>query len=113
MKKFLVLFTAPAETREKMQNATSGEMQKGMQPWVDWFKKVGDALVDKGMPLSNAMALTKDGTEPGNPEYVAYDIVQAESIDEALDLMKSNPHLQREGARIQIHEMWDMNGMIK
>ena len=113
MKKFLVLFTAPAETRAKMQSATPEEMQKSMQPWMDWFAKMGDALVDKGMPLTNAMALTNDGSEPGNPEFVAYDIIQAESIDEALELMKSNPHLQREGGRIQLHEMWDMNGLIK
>ena len=112
MKKFLVLFTAPTETREKMQNASSEEMQKGMQPWMDWFSKMGDALVDKGMPLTNAMALTKEGTESGNPEYVAYDIIQADDIDSAMELLKDNPHLKREGGRIQVHEMWDMNGML-
>lgn len=113
MKKFLVLFTAPAATREKMQNATPEEMQTSMQPWMEWFGKVGDALVDKGMPLTNAMGLTKDGTEPGNVDIVAYDIVQAKDIDSALELMKSNPHLDREGGKIDIHEMWNMNGMIK
>lgn len=113
MKKFLVLFTAPTETREKMQNATPEEMQKGMKPWVDWFEKMGDKVVDKGMPLANAMALTSEGIEPGNPEYVAYEVVQAEDIDAALEMMKSNPHLEREGARIQIHETWDMHGMLK
>lgn len=113
MKKFLVLFSAPAETRAKMQSATPEEMQANMQPWMGWFGKVGDALVDRGMPLTNAMALTKEGTEPGDPAYVAYDIVQAEDIDGALALMKDNPHLQREGGRIEVHEMWDMNGMIK
>lgn len=113
MKKFLVLFSAPAETREKMQSASPEEMQASMQPWMDWFAKVGTALVDKGMPLTNSMALTKEGTEPGNPEYVAYDIVEAEDVDGALELMKNNPHLNREGGRIEVHEMWDMNGMIK
>ena len=113
MKKFLVLFTAPADTRAKMQSATPEEMQEGMKPWMEWFSSMGDKLVDKGMPLTNAMALTKEGTEPGNPEYVAYEVIQAEDIDAALEMMKSNPHLDREGARIQIHETWDMNGMIK
>src|SRR6187551_775536 len=113
MKKFLVLFTAPADTRAKMQSATPEEMQAGMKPWMDWFSKMGDKLVDKGMPLTNAMGLTKEGTEPGNPEYVAYDIIQADDIDAAMELLKDNPHLEREGARIQIHETWDMNGMIK
>jgi hypothetical protein len=113
MKKFLVLFSAPAETRAKMQSATPEEMQASMQPWMDWFAKMGNALVDRGMPLTNAMALTKEGTEPGDPQFVAYDIVEAESIDAALALMKSNPHVDREGGKIEVHEMWDMNGMIK
>ena len=113
MKKFLVLFTAPAQTREKMQSATSEEMQNSMQPWMDWFAKMGDTIVDRGMPTTHAMALTKDGTEPGNVEVVAYDIIQAESIEDALEKMKSCPHLEREGAMIDIHETWDMNGMIK
>lgn len=113
MKKFLVLFSAPAATREKMQSATKEEMQASMKPWMDWFATVGSALVDKGMPLTHAMALTKTGTEPGNPDYVAYDIVQAEDIDGVLELMKSNPHLDREGGKVEVHEMWDMNGMIK
>ncbi|MDE2025893.1 MAG: hypothetical protein KGJ07_05345 [Patescibacteria group bacterium] len=113
MKKFLVLFSAPTATREKMQSATPEEMQSAMKPWMDWFASVGNALVDRGMPLTHAMGLTKTGIEPGNPDYVAYDIVQAESIDEALTLMKSNPHLEREGGKIEIHEMWDMNGMLK
>lgn len=113
MKKFLVLFSAPTATRDKMQSASPEEMKASMQPWMDWFAKVGAALVDKGMPLTHAMALTKDGQEPGNVEYVAYDIVQAEDIDAALDLMKSNPHLDREGGKIEVHEMWDMNGMLQ
>lgn len=113
MKKFLVLFSAPAETRAKMQSATPEEMQASMKPWMDWFAAMGDTIVDRGMPTTHAMGLTKQGTEPGNAEIVAYDIIQAESIDDALEKMKTCPHLDRPGAKIDIHETWDMNGMIK
>src|SRR6266481_3650534 len=108
MKKFLVIFTAPAETRAKMQSATPEEMQASMKPWMDWFAEMGETIVDRGMPTTNTMALTKDGTEPGNVDVVAYDIIQAENIDDALEKMKSCPHLEREGAKIDIHETWDM-----
>lgn len=113
MKKFLVLFFASAEEREKMQTSTPEQMQAGMKPWMDWFAKVGESVVDKGSPVTHAMKLTKSGTEPGDASLVAYDIVQAEDIDAALTLLQDNPHLGREGAEIDIHEMWDMNGMIK
>ncbi len=111
MKKFLLLYTAPAEVREKMQNATPEEMKEGMQPWMEWFGKVGSNLVDKGMPLSNAMTVTKDGEMPGNVEFVGYNVVQADDIDGAIALAKQNPHLEREGATVEVHEMMSMPGM--
>ncbi len=113
MKKFLVLFFATAEEREKMQSATPEQMQAGMKPWMDWFAKVGDAVVDKGSPVTHAMKLTKSDVMPGDASLVAYDIVQAEDIDTAVNLLKDNPHLDRPGGEIDVHEMWDMNGMIK
>lgn len=113
MKKFLVLFFASAEEREKMQTATPEQMQAGMKPWIDWFAKVGDAVVDKGSPVTHAMKLTNSGKEPGNVTLVAYDIVQAEDIDKALALLQDNPHMNRLGGEIEVHEMWDMNGMVK
>lgn len=111
MKKFLLLYTAPTETREKMQNATPEEMKEGMQPWIEWFGKVGANLVDKGMPLSNAITITKDGEMPGNAEFVGYNVVQAEDIDAAIALAKQNPHLEREGATVEVHEMMEMPGL--
>ena len=111
MKKFLLLYTAPAEVREKMQNASPEEMTAGMQPWIEWFGKVGTNLVDKGMPLAHAMTVTKDGEMPGNVEFVGYNIIQAEDIDGAMEIAKQNPHIQREGATVEVHEMMPMPGM--
>ncbi len=111
MKKFLLLYTAPAETREKMQNASPEEMKEGMQPWMDWFAKVGNNLIDKGLPLGNAMTVTTEGEMPGNVEFVGYNIVQADDIEGALALAKSNPHLERDGATVEVHEMLPVPGM--
>ena len=111
MKKFLLLYTAPTETREKMQNATPEEMKEGMSVWIEWFGKVGDKLVDKGMPLGNAMTVTKEGEMPGNVEFVAYNVIQAQDLDEALEIAKMSPHLDREGATVEVHEMMPMPGM--
>ncbi|HXS15024.1 MAG TPA: hypothetical protein VN711_02760 [Candidatus Saccharimonadales bacterium] len=111
MTKFLLLYTAPAETRQRMQQATPEEMKEGMQPWMDWFQRVGANMVDKGMPLAHAMTVTQDGVQPGNPEYVGYNVVQAENIDEAIAYAKDNPHMKREGGAVEVHEMMEMPGM--
>ncbi len=112
MKRYLLLFTAPTEVREKMQSASPEEMKAAMQPWMDWFAKVGEKMVDKGMPLANAMTVTKEGVMPGNVEFVGYDVVQAENIDEAMDIAKESPHLDRgEGTTVEVHEMMDMPGL--
>ncbi|HYK08983.1 MAG TPA: hypothetical protein VEW42_05785 [Candidatus Eisenbacteria bacterium] len=111
MKKFLLLYTAPTEVREQMQNATPEEMKEGMNAWVEWFKQVGDNIVDKGMPLGNAMTVTKEGEMPGNVKFVAYTVIQAEDLDGALKAAKMSPHLEREGATVEVHEMMPMPGM--
>ena len=111
MKKFLLLFTAPTEVREQMQNASPEEMKAGMKPWMDWFAKVGDKMIDKGFPLSNAMTVTKEGEMPGNVEFVAYDVIQADDIDDAVAIAKSSPHLDRPGSTVEVHEMMPMPGM--
>ena len=66
MKKFLVLFTAPTETREKMQNASSEEMQKGMQPWMDWFSK-NWCFLSRTYQRTRAIASTDQQTQTGHP----------------------------------------------
>lgn len=111
MKKFLLLYTAPTEVREQMQKATPEEMKEGMQPWMEWFKQVGDNLVDKGFPLSNAMTVTKEGEIPGNVEFTGYTVLQAEDMDGALKAAKMSPHLDREGATVEVHEMMPMPGL--
>lgn len=76
--------------------------------WGIWFKENGEKIADKGMPLMHAMTVTKDEEMPGNPEIVAYNIIQAEDIDEAMKIAKKSPHLSREETTIEVHEMWPM-----
>jgi hypothetical protein len=47
MKKFLLLYTAPTETREKMQSASSEEMKEGMEHGLRGFKKLVTSLLIK------------------------------------------------------------------
>ena len=62
--------------------------------WGDWFASVGPRFVDSGNPFSQGRQVTKTGSadipvEPG--EITGYSIVNAESLDEAEQLLEGCP----------------------
>ena len=64
------------------------------EQWPDWFRKVGDQLIDRGSPMQNGLTLHKDGsTSDSATNYNGYSIIQAKNLDEALNLLKDNPFL--------------------
>lgn len=112
MKKFIVIYHAPKGAAEKMAGATPEEAQKGMEPWFAWKDKVGSGMVDMGTPLGNGMKVTKEGTSPSDKDVVGYSILQANTMDETAEMLKSHPHLDWvEGCEIEIHESLPLPGM--
>jgi hypothetical protein len=64
------------------------------EKWPDWFRKVGDHLVDKGSPMKNGLVLHKDGsTSDSAARFNGYSFLQAKNLDEALNLIKDHPFL--------------------
>ena len=53
MKKFVVLYHAPAEAVQGMMEMSPEEAQKGMEPWMAWAARSRSGLVDLGAPLAN------------------------------------------------------------
>lgn len=112
MEKFVVIYHAPKEAAEKMANVSPQEAKKGMEPWFAWKEKVGDKMVDLGTPLGNGMKVTKSGTSPSEKEVVGYTILQANSMDEAVEMLKGHPHLDWvDGCSIEVHESLPLPGM--
>jgi len=48
MKKFMVIYHAPAEAVAQMESATPEQKAEGMKPWLAWKDSVGNKLVDFG-----------------------------------------------------------------
>lgn len=112
MKKFIVLYYAPTEAREKMQNSTPEEMKNGMAPWMEWKEKLGEGLVEMGTPLGNAMKVTNSGVVPGDANVIGYSVLQAENIDAAVLMVKEHPHLKwTAGCEIEVYESLPTPGM--
>lgn len=62
--------------------------------WMDWFSSVGDAMVDSGNPMSSGVEVTPDAVttlELGLDSYTGYSIINAEDMDAAIALAKTNP----------------------
>ena len=107
LKKFMILYMAPVSAEAQM-NASPEEIEKGMEPWLAWFKKGGKAFVDAGTPLGNGMHFTKRGSSKGKTEVTGYSIVQAENIDGVKALLADNPHFMLPKASIEVFEMMPM-----
>jgi len=83
------------------------QMQQLLQKWMAWFKGLAENghLKDRGQPLERAGKLVKGGkkTVMDGPFAEAKDVVggytliEARDLDEAIELSKGCPILQREG----------------
>jgi hypothetical protein len=105
MKKFIVIYYAPAAAMAQMANATPEDMQKGMEAWMTWAKQCGDGLVDLGTPLIGGQKVGPSGSSPSDKEVSGYSILQAASMDDAKTMLQGHPHLGwAEGCAIEIYE---------
>ena len=108
MTKFLVLYLSSTSARDQMASSTPEQMKAGMDLWMQWASKAGDAIVDLGVPLAS----TGIGSGPSVAGQInGYSIMQAESA-EALDaVLDGHPHLTMPGTSIEVLEMLSMPGM--
>jgi hypothetical protein len=98
MSKFVLLYPGgppPANDEEKDQM---------MAAWGAWMESAGDSLIDIGNPLGPP---TSVGGE-GDGSVSGYSLVEAENSDEALALVSNHPMANVDGARIDIHEAFNM-----
>jgi hypothetical protein len=62
--------------------------------WPTWFARLGDKVVDRGSPLAAGRAKRGDGsTGPAGAHVNGYSLIQANDMDEALDLVGDHPYL--------------------
>jgi hypothetical protein len=73
---------------------TKEEQDRVMAAWNGWFAALGDSLVDGGNPISQAKAISPDGSvmDATSPPS-GYSIIKADDIDGALSLAKGCPVL--------------------
>lgn len=108
----MVIYHAPVSAREQMAKASPEEAAKGMEPWFAWQKAHEGNIVDLGMPLDQGKKISNSGVSDSSRDVAGFSIIQAESLDEAVEMLKGHPHLDwMEGAEIEVHEFLPLPGM--
>ena len=111
MKRFLVLYHAPISAAQQMASATPEQAKAGMDAWMNWAKKAGNAIVDLGMPLGNGRKLSGTSVSNGITMAAGYSILQADSMESVVVLLKVHPHLRMPDFSIEVFECLPMPGM--
>ena len=112
MKKFMVMYHAPIDALQQTAGASKDEMEEGMKAWMVWAEKCGDKLVDMGTPLANGIKLLhQKDSQDSERQVCGYSILEAESSEEASELLDGHPHLGWNPAcEIEIHESMALPG---
>ena len=105
MAKYLVLYRAKMSAVEQMSQGSPEQARAGMQAWMAWAQKAGDAVVDLGTPLG----VVDPGGDEGDP-IGGYSILQADSPDALAGVLDGHPHATW-GGTIETLEMLPMPGM--
>jgi hypothetical protein len=101
---FLVLYRATMTAAEQMRASDPEQAKAGMDAWMAWAGRAGDAIVDLGSPLG----IVERGGDDGQP-IGGYSIMQAESADALSAVLDGHPHTTA-GGTIEVLEMLAMPG---
>lgn len=89
--------------------SSNEEGEASMKAWNAWTSGLGDALVDGGGPVGKSKTVSGTGTSDGGgaEPLMGYSIVSANSIDDAIAMLKNCPHFEF-GGTVEVAEIIKM-----
>ena len=73
------------------------EGKKHMTEWRTWMQSLGKSMIDPGVPLKAPTTVSSNGVKDGDSSKTSrltgYSIVEANSIEDAIAMAKTCPHL--------------------
>lgn len=92
------------------QPSTPEEGQKHFAKYKEWLSSLGDVVISPANPFKNTYTISPDGniTEGSKTTMSGYTIIDAESMDAALEMAKACPFLDIQGTR-EVSELVQMN----
>ena len=112
MAQFVFLYRA----NDRVAEASPAEMQRRMESWMAWMKKLSDAghLKDRGAPLERTGKVVggkksvTDGPYAEKDLVLGYSIVEAKDLAHAIDLSSGCPILEG-GGYVEVRPVMAMN----
>ncbi|MBU2864129.1 YciI family protein [Reinekea forsetii] len=88
---------------------TPEEGKKHFADYMQWIQSLGDAAVSPMNPLKGTVTVNPDGSvsQGGSSQMSGYTIVEAESMEAALDMAKTCPFLTING-QLEVSERIEM-----
>ncbi len=93
MKKFVILYFAPAAEVAQWAKASEEDKQASLKKWMDWKAKYEDNILDLGSPIIPGQK-RKANTEWAScsNDVSGFSIVQGESAEEVKSMLDNHPH---------------------
>lgn len=110
MPRFLVLFKSTLSAEELMSSATPEQIQAAMEEWSTWKDNLDTTIgFEWGMPLQIVNEVDNGGVHTGSSPVAGYAIMQGDK-EAIAEVLRSHPHLKRDGASIDLLQMMSMPG---
>ena len=79
----------------KPSSDEEGAQQKAR--WWAWLEGLGDAVKEQGRPMGPAKIVSREGIQDfaGNEPMIGYTILEAEDIDQALEMAQACPFVEQ------------------
>ena len=92
------------------QPSTPEDGQKHFAKYKEWLSSLGESAVSPANPLKNTKTINPDGsvTDGSTTSMSGYTIVEADSIEAALDMAKGCPFLDI-GGSLEVSELVQMS----
>jgi hypothetical protein len=88
---------------------TEAEGQRVMAAWGTWYQELGAAVVEPGNPIGKTKVVEPGGaaSDHADSPVSGYTILQADSMDMAIQMTKGCPILES-GGSVEVGETFEM-----
>ncbi len=114
MNNFLVLYRVPNavidEWLKKPEQERKPDETKMMEAWQKWMSANAGKFTDKGGGAGKPKVVSSSGVKDARNDIMMYQIVQANSADEAAQMFVGHPHFGIPQATIEVMPLKAMQG---
>ncbi len=103
MAKYIFIYTA--NEAHDLSTFPEAEVKKMLAPWETFFASLGSALVDRGDAVKfGGKSVSKSGVKDADNLHTGYSVIEAENLDEAVEIAQGAPSVASGQGTIEVYE---------